>query len=91
MSKPLVSDEMWAIVTSGPTHRALSNQGEVSLLLVMASLAATLSGLLLTGFAVRILARSHVAYNRDHPPGLAGQFPRRSETAYARRPLVPSM
>ena len=66
MSKPLVSDEMWAIVTSGPTHLALSNQGEVSLLLVMASLAATLtglllSGLLLSGFAVRILARSHIA------------------------------
>jgi hypothetical protein len=48
------------IVTSGPTHVALSNMGEVSLLLVLVSIAAVLSGLLLSGSAVRVLARSHV-------------------------------
>ncbi|GAB3441784.1 hypothetical protein [Actinophytocola sediminis] len=44
------------IVTAGPTHIALSNQGRVSLLLVAVSLAATLSGLLLTRSMIRSVA-----------------------------------
>ena len=49
---------MGVAVPSGPTHIALSNQGEVSLLLVVATVIAVVSGLTLTGSTLRVLARS---------------------------------
>lgn len=48
-------------VTSGPTQVALSNHGDASLLLVVASLAAALAGLLLTGSTLRVLIHPRVA------------------------------
>ncbi|MGH3094802.1 MAG: hypothetical protein ACRDMV_02230 [Streptosporangiales bacterium] len=44
-------------VMSGPTHIAVSNHGHASPLLVTAAILATLSGLVLTGSAARILTR----------------------------------
>lgn len=43
------------IVTSGPTHVALSHEGNASVLLVTVALAATVAGLLLTASALRVL------------------------------------
>ena len=42
-------------VTSGPTHVALSHQGNASVHLVTVALAATVAGLLLTASALRVL------------------------------------
>jgi len=54
-------------VTAGPTHIALSNHGDVSVLLVSASLVATLAGLLLARFALDAFARHPPDGSRSEP------------------------
>lgn len=51
-------------VTSGPTHVALSHEGDFSVLLVAVALVATLAGLLLSGAVLRVLAHAPAATHR---------------------------
>ncbi len=59
-------------VTSGPTHVALSHEGQASGFLMTVALAATLAGLLLTGAAVRGLSQAPAARGRRPAVGRHG-------------------
>jgi len=74
------------LVTSGPTHIALSNHGTVSLVFVSASLAGTVCGLLLTltsGLAVLTNGRPGGGRAPLPAPADSPESPRQSEADYS--------